>query len=110
MELYKGISNATEWNEFFSGKGRTSEGQNVKITGNIDFSTVNKIESNVVIGKLEADSMLTISNVNISSIGSYSGFIKEIKTSFKNITFENCQHIRKCKLFWNYIYIKRSGK
>ena len=90
VELYKGISNATEWNEFFSGEGRTSEGQNVKITGNIDFSTVNKIESNVVIGKLEADSMLTISNVNISSIGSYSGFIKEIKTSFKNITFENC--------------------
>lgn len=90
VELYKGISNATEWNEFFSGEGRTSEGQNVKITGNIDFSTVNKIESNVVIGKLEADNMLTISNVNISSIGSYSGFIKEIKTSFKNITFENC--------------------
>lgn len=90
VELYKGISNATEWNEFFSGEGRTSEGQNVKITGNIDFSTVNKIESNVVIGKLEADSMLTISNVNISSIGSYSGFIKEIKTSFKNIAFENC--------------------
>ena len=90
VELYKGISNATEWNEFFSGEGRTSEGQNVKITGNIDFSTVNKIESNVVIGKLEADSMLTISNVNISSIGSYSGFIKEIKTSFKNITFEKC--------------------
>ena len=83
VELYKGISNATEWNEFFSGEGRTSEGQNVKITGN-------RIESNVVIGKLEADSMLTISNVNISSIGSYSGFIKEIKTSFKNITFENC--------------------
>ena len=90
VELYKGISNAEEWNEFFSGEGRTSEGQNVKITGNIDFSTVSKIESNVVIGKLEADNMLTISNVNISSIGSYSGFIKEIKTSLKNITFENC--------------------
>ena len=38
VELYKGISNATEWNEFFSGEGRTSEGQNVKITGNIDIS------------------------------------------------------------------------
>lgn len=91
VELYKGISNATEWNEFFAGEGRTSEGQNVKITGNIDFSTVNKIESNVVIGKLEADSTKTISNVNISNIGSYSGFIKEVKTSLKNITFENCQ-------------------
>lgn len=90
VELYKGISNAQEWNDFFSGEGRIAEGQNVKITGNIDFSTVSKIESNVVIGKLEADSMLKISNVNISSIGSYSGFIKEIKTSFKNITFENC--------------------
>ena len=90
VELYKGISNAAEWNEFFSGEGRSSEGQNVKITGNIDFSTVKNIEYNVVIGKLEADSVLTISNVNISSLGSYSGFIKEIKTSFKNIKFENC--------------------
>ena len=90
VELFKGISNANEWNEFFSGEGRSAEGQNVKIIGNIDFSTVGNIESNVVIGKLEADSMLTISNVNISSIGSYSGFIKEIKTDIKNITFENC--------------------
>ena len=90
VELYKGISNATEWNEFFSGEGRTSEGQNVKITGNIDFSTVSKIESNVVIGKLEADSMLAISNVNMTNVSSYTGFIKEIKTSFKNIKFENC--------------------
>ena len=88
VELYKGISNAKEWNDFFSGEGRTSEGQNVKITGNVDFSTVTKVESNVVIGKLEADTMLTISNVNIPSIGSYSGLIKEIKTSLKNITFD----------------------
>ena len=90
VELFKGISNATEWNEFFSDGGRTYEGQNVKITGDIDFSTVNKIESNVVVGKLEADSMKTFSNVNITSMNSNSGFIKEIKTSFKNITFENC--------------------
>ncbi len=89
VELYKGISNAKEWNEFFSGEGRNSEGQNVKITGNIDFNTVSNIETNVVIGKLEADSMKTISNINISGINSYSGFIKEIKTSLKNITFEN---------------------
>ena len=90
VELFKGISNATEWNEFFSREGRTSEGQNVKITGDIDFSTVDKIEKNVVIGKLEADSMKTISNVNLSGLGSNSGLIKEVKTSFKNITFENC--------------------
>ena len=90
VELYKGISNAEEWNEFFSGDGRKYEGQNVKITGNIDFSTVSKIESNVVIGKLEADSVKTISNVNISQIGSNSGLVREIKTSLKNINFENC--------------------
>lgn len=90
VELYKEISNAREWNEFFSGKGRSNEGQNVKITGDIDFSTVDTIESNVVIGRLEADDIKTISNVNLSLVGANSGFIKEIKTTFKNIQFENC--------------------
>lgn len=87
VELYKGISNAQEWNEFFSGDGRKYEGQNVKITGDVDFSTVDKIENNVVIGKLEADSVKNISNVNITSLNSNSGFIKEIKTRIKNINF-----------------------
>ena len=90
VELYKGISNAKEWNDFFAVDGRTYEGQNVKITGEIDFSTVDKIESNVVIGRLEADSTKTFSNINLSSLGSNSGFIKEIKTSFKNLNFQNC--------------------
>lgn len=90
VELFKGISNATEWNEFFSGEGRTSEGQNVKITGNIDFSTVDKIENNVVVGKLEADEVKTISNINITNLKDNSGFIKEVKTSFANLNFENC--------------------
>lgn len=87
VELYKGISNAQEWNEFFAGDGRKYEGQNVKITGNVDFSTVNTIEKNVVIGKLEADSIKNISNINISNLASNSGFIKEIKTKIKNINF-----------------------
>lgn len=91
VELFKAIANAQEWNEFFEGEGRVSEGQNVKITGNIDFNTVNKTESNVIVGKIEADSMKTISNVNIYSIGNNSGFIKEVKTSIKNIIFENCE-------------------
>ena len=90
VELFKGISNAKEWNDFFSGDGRNYEGQNVKITGDIDFSTVSSIEKNVVIGKLEADSVKTISNVNLSNLSSNNGFIKEIKTSLKNIYFENC--------------------
>lgn len=89
VELYKGISNAAEWNEFFAGEGRTYEGQNVKILGNIDFSTVDKIESNVTIGRLEADNNFVISNVNLSGLSSSSGFIKEIKTSLKNIHFKD---------------------
>lgn len=90
IELYKGISTAQEWNEFFSGDGRTYGGQNIKITGNIDFSAVNSIEKDVVIGKLEADNVKTISGINLKSLGSNSGFIKEIKTKMSNIKFENC--------------------
>ena len=90
VELYKGISNAKEWNDFFAADGRTYEGQNVKITGDIDFSTVSTIESNVIIGRLEADEVKTISNVKLSSLGSSSGFVKEIKTSFKNLNFKDC--------------------
>ena len=90
VELYKGISSAQEWNEFFQGEGRIYGGQNVKITADIDFSTVNSIEKDVVIGKLEADSMKTISGINLESLGSSSGFIKEIKTKISNIKFQNC--------------------
>ena len=90
VELYKGIASAQEWNEFFQGEGRTYGGQNVKITADIDFSTVNSIEKDVVIGKLEADSMKTISGINLKSLGASSGFIKEIKTKMSNIKFQNC--------------------
>ena len=90
VELYKSISNAKEWNEFFAGDGRTYTGQNIKITGDIDFSTVDGIESKVIIGALEADSTKTISNVNLT-LSSSSGFINEIKTNLKNINFENCK-------------------
>ena len=89
VELFKAISNAREWNEFFEENGRKYPGQNIKITGNIDFSTVNKIESKVVVGSMEADSTKTISNVDLT-LGASSGFINEIKTSLKNINFQNC--------------------
>lgn len=89
VELFKGISNAQEWNDFFDGEGRTYPGQNVKILGNIDFSTVDHISSKVVIGKIEADQKFTISNVNLTLNGSSQSFISEIKTSLKNIDFAN---------------------
>lgn len=88
--LYKKISNASEWNSFFDNEGKTYPGQNVKITGNIDFNTVDHISSHVVIGRIEADTPITISNVNLT-LEANSGFINEIKTSFKNINFDTCK-------------------
>ena len=92
VELYKTISNAKEWNEFFAGDGKKYPGQNVRITGNIDFTEQNNhIEYNVKIGKIEADynSPKTISNVNLT-LTANQGFINELKTSMKNINFYNC--------------------
>ena len=48
--------------------------------GIICSGTAVKLEKNVVIGTLEADSMKAISNVNLSGLGSNSGLIKEVKT------------------------------
>lgn len=90
VELFKGISNAREWNEFFLEEGRTYPGQNIKILGNIDFSTVDHIESKVVVGRIEADSVQIFSNINLS-LGASNGFINEVRTSLKNLNFENCQ-------------------
>lgn len=88
VTLYKGISNATEWNEFFEWSGSTYQGQNIRITGNIDFSTVDHIANNVIIGRLEGSTEYSFSNINLSA-GENSGFIKEIKTNCVNINFRD---------------------
>lgn len=92
VELYKEISNAQEWNDFFSenGSGRQYSGQNIKIKGDIDFSKVDHIEKNVTIGRLEADNKYTFSNINIE-LDNNSGFINEIKTSMKNLDFKDSE-------------------
>ena len=91
VELFNTISNAREWNEFFEGKGKTYPGQNVKIVGNIDFTEVDHIAYNVVVGRIEAndEAPITISNVNLT-LSKNQGLINEIKTSMKNINFYNC--------------------
>ena len=89
VELFNSISNAREWNEFFEGEGKTYPGQNVKIVGNIDFTEVDHIAYNVVVGRIEAEEKnnsedrMQISNVNLT-LGKNQGFINEIKTSMKN--------------------------
>jgi hypothetical protein len=92
VTLYKAISSAEDWNTFFAeeGDGRKYTGQNIKITGDIDFKK-GKVESNVIIGRFEADSTKTISNIKLSNLSANSGFIKEIKTSFENIDFKDCE-------------------
>lgn len=88
VTLYKGISNADEWNDFFENSGKNYIGQNVRITGDIDFSTVDHIVTNVVIGRLEGSTEYSFKNVNIS-VGDSSGLIKEIKTNCANIHFKD---------------------
>ena len=62
------------------------------ITGNIDFGVTDDISKEVVIGRLEGaeDHRYTISNFDIEFSSGNKGFINEIKTSLKNINFNNC--------------------
>ena len=99
LELFKGISNAKEWNDFFAsdydeetgnGAGRKYPGQNIKILGNINFSEVSKVEDGVIVGRLEADQTYTFSNINLTYKANSKAFISEIKNSLNKLNFENC--------------------
>lgn len=87
--LYKSISTADEWNDFFgpNGTGKVYTGQNVRITGNLDFSG-KTATTDVIIGRFQSDAGASIANLNIT-VGANSGLIKEVKTTCANITVRN---------------------
>jgi hypothetical protein len=113
VELYQSISSAEQWIDFFTTSGKEYTGQNIKIQGNIDFSGMTEEQiasaSNVIVGRLEADSTdYTISNVTLSGLKKSEAFINEIKISLKNINFSDCEITGKGD-YIGLIGISRSG-
>ena len=64
--------------------------QNYRLNTDIDFTGKINPKTNVSIGRLEAEGEgHTLKNLEVTVKGTGKGFIKEIKNSLKNITFEN---------------------
>ena len=58
--------------------------------GDIDFSGRSNIKSNITVNRLEAENNIyTLKNINLEISTSNSGLINNVKTSIKNIGFEN---------------------
>lgn len=85
VQFYKEIANFEDWQAIDS-----ESAQNYRLVADLDFKDKINPNTNVSIGRLEAEGEgHTIKNLNITLNQQISGFIKEIKNSLKNITFEN---------------------
>ena len=64
--------------------------QNYRLMNDIDFSGKENINSNINIGRFEADGESKfLKNIKLNATNNYFGLINEVKTNIKNIGFEN---------------------
>lgn len=85
IQFYNEINNFEDWQKIDS-----ESAQNYRLNTDIDFSGKINPKINVSIGRLEAEGNgHTLKNLEVNLNGAAKGFIKEIKNSLKNITFEN---------------------
>ena len=82
-QFFKDISSYEDW------QAMDEYPQNYKLIGDIDLLGKTDIKANVSINRLEAEIPRAIKNININFTNGGNGLIKEIKSSVKNINFEN---------------------
>ena len=85
LQFYKTLSSYTDWRSISS-----STTENYRLTGDLDFSGITNINTNVSIGRLEGQGEgYSIKNITINDISSSFSLIRKITTSLKNVRFEN---------------------
>lgn len=85
IQFYNEINSFEDWQKIDS-----ESAQNYRLNADIDFTEKINPKINVSIGRLEAEgSGHTLKNLEVNVNGTSKGFIKEIKNSLENITFEN---------------------
>ena len=85
VQFYKEIYTYEDWQSIEEGTY-----QNYRLMADIDFSGRTNIKHNITVNRLEAENnVYTLKNIELSYNIANTGFINNIKTSIKNIGFEN---------------------
>ena len=85
VQFYKEIYTYEDWQSIEEGTY-----QNYRLMADIDFSGKTNIKNNITINRLEAENNIyTLKNIEITYNVANTGLIKNVKTSMKNIGFEN---------------------
>lgn len=85
LQFFKEIYTFEDWQSI-----DTTDYQNCRIMTDIDFTNRANIKSNLLVNRLETDgNMRSLKNMTLKFDDSYSGVIRNIKQSLKNIKFEN---------------------
>ena len=85
LQFFKEIYTFEDWQSI-----DTTDYQNYRIMADIDFANRNNIKSNLLVNRLETDGNIrSLKNITLEFDISYSGLIRNIKKSLRNINFEN---------------------
>ncbi len=85
VQFYKEIYTFEDWQSIEEGTY-----QNYKLMADIDFSGRDNINSNITLNRLEAENQIyTLKNFTLEFNATNAGLIQNVKTSIKNIRFEN---------------------
>ncbi len=85
VQFYKEIYTYEDWQSIEEGTY-----QNYRLMADIDFTEKTNIKNNITVNRLEAENnVYTLKNIELSYNIANSGFINNVKTSMKNICFEN---------------------
>ena len=85
VQFYKEIYTFEDWQSIEEGTY-----QNYRLMADIDFSGKTNIKNNITVNRLEAESNIyTLKNMELEFNAENTGLIQNVKTSIKNIGFEN---------------------
>ena len=84
LQFFKNIYSFEDWQSIEEGTY-----QNYLLMADIDFSGRTNVKNNISVNRLEANSMKTLKNIELTFDETKTGFIKEVKSSLRNIKFEN---------------------
>ena len=85
VQFYKEIYTYEDWQSIEEGTY-----QNYRLMADIDFNGKTNVKNNITVNRLEAESRIyTLKNIELSYNTANTGFINNVKTSIKNIGFEN---------------------
>ena len=85
VQFYKEIYTYEDWQSIEEGTY-----QNYRLMADIDFSGKKNVKNNITVNRLEAENNLyTLKNIDLSYNTANTGLINNVKTSMKNIGFEN---------------------